>query len=414
MKRVAIGLLMLVLAAAWAFSTGQEETKEVTIKVLRHSGYDAGWMEAQSEEFTAQTGIKVEYDLVPYSQLHDKQVVELASGVGAYDVIALTDYWVAEYGKAGWLKPLDGYIADPTVYDESFKIEDIPQSLRNANSVNGKLLAIPWKFNVTVLFYRGDLVSAAPKTWDEMISAAKRLSKDGVYGVGLSLSKASFPTMFWDALYSNGGQMLSSDGKSVGFNNQKGVEALEYLLALNQVAAPGAINRHWDESAALMAQGKTAIDFFVPFLSNIVEDPEKSQVAGKIRYAAIPRKVKSSANISTWALAVTGNSRNPEEAYRFVQFLLGPSKVLDMAVELTGGVVPSRSSVLNAPELKKYPIFVAADAAAKEAYIKPQLAETPTIEDILASYCQMAANGELSAREAIQQAATDINKVLAQ
>jgi multiple sugar transport system substrate-binding protein len=413
MKRACLVLLALLVVAGLAFATGKQDTAPVTVKFLRHSGYDADPMKAFVEPFKAKTGINVQVDLVAYSEIHNKMVVELASGVGTYDLMALTDYWVAEFGAAGWLKPLDPYLADKKLNDPNFDLADISQSLRDGNSAGGKLLALPWKFNIPVLFYRTDLVKSPPKTWDEMLATAKAVATKDVYGVGYSLSKASFPTIFEDALYSNGGRLFTPDLKKVAFNSPEGVEALQYILALNALAAPGAISRHWDESGALMAQGKSAMDIFVPGQLATVSDPNKSQVVGKIGFAPIPGKKKSSANITTWALAITGNSQHPKEAFQYIQYVLSKEKLKEMTLTLKGGIIPSRSSLLKDPAVATYPLLVAAGQAVADAYAKTNIPALTAIEDIIAAYGQKAVNGELSPKDALDQAAAEANAKLA-
>ena len=62
-------------------------------------------------EFKAKTGIDVNIEVVNYAEMHTKLVPQLSSPKGGYSAIVVDFYWVGEFTKAGWLKPLDERIA---------------------------------------------------------------------------------------------------------------------------------------------------------------------------------------------------------------------------------------------------------------------------------------------------------------
>jgi sorbitol/mannitol transport system substrate-binding protein len=64
-----------------------------------------------AENFTKQTGIKVNYTVLPENDVRDKISQELSSQAGIYDISTISNYEVPFYAKAGWLAPLSDYVA---------------------------------------------------------------------------------------------------------------------------------------------------------------------------------------------------------------------------------------------------------------------------------------------------------------
>ncbi|MCK5093384.1 MAG: extracellular solute-binding protein, partial [Spirochaetes bacterium] len=58
-------------------------------------------------EFERETGIKVDFEIVNYAQMHAKLLPQLMSKKGAYDAIVVDNYWAGEFPAGGWLEPLD-------------------------------------------------------------------------------------------------------------------------------------------------------------------------------------------------------------------------------------------------------------------------------------------------------------------
>ncbi|WBB54436.1 extracellular solute-binding protein [Verrucosispora sp. WMMD573] len=415
-RMVAAATAVTLVATACGSGGGSDSDNPydgVTLRFLRHAGYDAELMQEKLADFTAETGIEVEMDTVPYSDLHNKQVLELSGGGGSYDVTAVPDFWLGEYQAAGWLRPLDDYLADEDLYDPDFDIDGIPDALLEANRVDGQLLALPWKFNTLIMFYRSDLIEQPPVDWDAWLASARAASGDGVSGVGLSLAPASFTELFMDLVVLNGGQFLNDEGTEAAFNSAEGVAALEFLRELTGVSPQGYLNRTYDDNAALMAQGATATDLLVPYQASVVEGDD-SQVAGDIGYATLPPATAgepSTSKLNTWALAVTAGSPNPEAAYQLVQYLMSPDLVEWMTTSADGAIVPARADLLTRLQ-DQYPSFASAEQAAQNAWSYPKLPEISSIENLIATELQATLAGGGSAQAGLDAAAAAVNREL--
>ena len=100
-----------------------------------------------------------------------------------------------------------------------------------------------------VVFYRTDLFEAAgitefPKTWEEYEEAAKKLTKDGVYGTIIEAMQAGEPvTHLVDWFYQAGGSIIDADN-NVTVNSPENAKAFNFMLKMmyeDESVMPGSI-----------------------------------------------------------------------------------------------------------------------------------------------------------------------------
>jgi multiple sugar transport system substrate-binding protein len=201
------------------------------------------------------------------------------------DVMALDVVWTAEFAEAGWALPLSD---DPSGEAEADATSDtLPGPLETAKWQD-KLYAVPITTNTQLLWYRADLMSEPPATWDAMVSEATRLHAAGEPSWIALQAKQYEGLVVWfnTLLESAGGQVLSEDGKTVTLTDTEEhraatVKALEIMKAV--ATAPGADPSitQTDEGTARLAleQGKAALEVNWPFvLPSMLENAVKGGV----------------------------------------------------------------------------------------------------------------------------------------
>lgn len=383
---------------------------------LRHSGYDADYMVQKAEEFYELSGIRVTIEQVAYGEVHNKMVVDISGENGIYDMIALTDYWTPEFYEGGWIIDQNQFFENPDLLDPDYNLADVSQSMLDANTINGDLLAIPWKFNSQFLFYRTDLIDAPPTNWEEQLALAEEHTGDDTFGVALALAKTSAMDVYLNLLYQNGGQLLSDDLTTCLLDSQEAKEALEYLVELSQYTNEGALNSHWNEASTLFATGGAALAPNLVSQAGGMIDPEVSSVVDSVGFAELPGSVTSAAASNTWGIAITKNSDNPEAAFLYIQYLTRADNIRELVASTNGSAVPIRSSLLSDPEfLETYPWFSVMNSIATtpgHAFAYPKTTQNAAIMDILAGHVQNAVNGTETVDEALQNAKTEIEDLL--
>ena len=201
------------------------------------------------------------------------------------DIMALDVVWTAEFAESGWALPLSD---DPAGQAEADANADtLPGPLETAKW-QGKLFAAPVTTNTQMLWYRPDLVSPPPPTWDQMISEANRLHAEGKPSWIAVQAKQYEGLVVWfnSLLESAGGRVLSEDGKTVTLvdtpeHRAATVKALQIIKSV--ATAPGADPSvtQTDEGTARLAleQGNAALQVNWPFVfASMLENAVKGGV----------------------------------------------------------------------------------------------------------------------------------------
>ena len=296
---------VLAALAAWTpFVHAQEKPYQgTTIRVGCQSSQWANVSKKMAPEFTAETGIKVEFEDIPYSVEYEKLKTAFVAGSVPYDVIWYDSMFTPEFSKQGWLQDLEPYLADKYLTPGDFNYPDdfygvtysgkYTQELADLYGVPAKgTFGIPWIAGFNVLYYRTDLLQAAglkgpPFTVEELLKAAQTLNDPakGVYGFVMSAKRDRICYDFSEYLWTFGGDFFDSKFKPI-FNSDAGVKALEYYLQLGKVAPPGTGGYHITEAWTSYMEGHAAFAWTWQDLASVAR--EKSQIIGKFKCASPP------------------------------------------------------------------------------------------------------------------------------
>src|SRR3954447_3466513 len=94
-----------------------------------------------ADNFTKQTGITVNYTVLPENDVRDKISQEFSSQAGQYDVASLSNFEIPIYAKNGWVAPMDDFISADPGFDQSDILKPMAVSLTAAD---GKLYGQPF------------------------------------------------------------------------------------------------------------------------------------------------------------------------------------------------------------------------------------------------------------------------------
>jgi multiple sugar transport system substrate-binding protein len=307
-------------------------------------------------QFEQLTGIKVTIETFPDAQLRQKTLIEATAGGGTLDVVADLPMQIAlRFWKAGWLEPLDSYLANPELTSPDFDPGDFLAGPWEIGKLEGRLVAVPFSPQTHLLYYRKDLFQkygvTPPETLEEMEQAAKRIreaalaeGQKDLYGVVFRGKKAEAVTQLSYYLHNFGGTWLD-ERRQPAINTPAAVQAIDfYGRMLRLYGPPGALNYGFPEASALFMQGRAAMFTDINILAARIEDPTKSQVAGKVGYSLIPvgpggRRVPM-LPVTSWM--VLRQSRAKEAAWLFVQWATSKENLAQILV--AGSASPRQSS----------------------------------------------------------------------
>jgi ABC-type glycerol-3-phosphate transport system substrate-binding protein len=140
--------------------------------------------------FTKETGIKVNFTVLPENDVRDKISQDFANQAGQYDVATLSNYEIPIYARNGWLHPLDSYVAEDKDFDQQDVLEPMRESL---TADDGKLYGEPFYGESSFLMYRKDVFAAkgltmpAHPTWQQVADLAAKVdgARPGMRGICL-------------------------------------------------------------------------------------------------------------------------------------------------------------------------------------------------------------------------------------
>src|SRR5688572_31449087 len=88
-----------------------------------------------ADNFTAETGIKVNFTVLPENDVRDKISQEFSSQAGQYDVATLSNFEIPIYARSRWIAPMDEYIQDDPEFDQGDILEPM---VRPRSGADGK------------------------------------------------------------------------------------------------------------------------------------------------------------------------------------------------------------------------------------------------------------------------------------
>ncbi len=408
------------------------------IKVLVTPAHYFTKFRAVSPQFTELTGIKVDFEIIPPRENREKAVLDLGAKTGNYVTHTADPMFLPLYEANQWIDPLDDYINDPKLTDKSwFNVEDIIPLWRAADSVKGKLYGMPVEGEATIHIYRKDVYEKLgikpPETLEEFKEAAKKANKfDGkIAGAALRGFRGAGQNVYiWPSLFLGfGGKWFDDKGKPQ-VNSEAGVKALEYYCDLLQnYGPPGVENMNWPEIMEAFAGGNIVQYIDANSTASIIEDKNKSKVAGLIGYQRWPKGPSGRRVTSIWNWACPINAALSKKkkiatwlylqwlASRPTQFSSAIYKETPEAVVRTG---VNRVSIWSDPEYRKVigytpnyaDVVLTSMKEDTDADWRPRVPEWPKIGEAMAVAIQSALVKQTTPKKALDEANENIAKFM--
>jgi multiple sugar transport system substrate-binding protein len=422
LKTITLVFISILFILLLFTACGQDAGKQLTLAV--NAGVEGDALKQAARDYEAQTGVHINIVEFPYSNLFDKELVDLTSRTGAYDLIMLDDPWFPRFAAEEFLTDLmplykKRNLAGP---DEDFVRTSL--ALCRHPYSTGTLYALPYLGNSQLFFYRRDIFEKhglkEPSTWDEVLAAARTISEregEGAPGGGRlygyvmraaqgNAAVADFMPIFW----AFGAEMFDAQGRPT-VNSAEGISALRFMLELGKSAPPGYSSFNADEVSAHLLQGTAAMSINWPAWIAAFSDPSKSKVIGKMAFTTMPGALKpGQAEIGNWLIAIPRDARNPEAAFDFLVWATNAEQLKRSALR---GNPPTRRSVFNDPELvAKFPTYPVQLRSLETSRPRPRTPRWNEIENAFGIFLSKANSGELAPEDAMNQANAELIKII--
>ena len=196
------------------------------------------WFETMVKSWNDSHDVKVELVYVPNNEYMDgtKLPTAFASGEGP-DLFVISPGDFLRYYNGGVL-------LDLTPFMEEKAKADFPEGVIASRMVDGKIYGLPMEVEPMAMYYSVAAFEEAgikdtPKTWEELLETAKKLTNDKRFGVLFETAPGYYQNFTWyPFMWQGGGEFQTTDGKSA-FNSPATVQALKFWQdAVNANAAP--------------------------------------------------------------------------------------------------------------------------------------------------------------------------------
>ncbi|MEM8540439.1 MAG: extracellular solute-binding protein, partial [Pseudomonadota bacterium] len=373
--------------------------------------------------FEELSGIKVELVPIPDDSLYDKAIAEFISGNASFDALQFFSPWLGDFAAPGFLYPLDE-LAEKW----GLPLDDFYETYsQNYGFFNGTMYGIPFDCDIQMVHLRKGFVeqvlggpidkSNSVPTYDELIRLSAELNKvePGVSGVGLMAAPGFWSTYTWEHIAAQAGMMLFNEDWEPIFNQDAGLKGLEIILELAKNANEGHAGAGWPENRAAWLGGQVATNISWQDSGTQAMRPDQSQIVDDFVTIYEPRIEGgrfAPPNIAGSTSVVAASAQNPEGAFLMLAFLT-TSSIMAMNEANANGVAPGYRSVLGNENLQA--VSQPAEVWGKSldhAWCAPRLPGAFPIEQAIGNEINRAVVGQISAKEALDNAAAAVKKIM--
>ncbi len=279
-----------------------------------------------AEHFTKETGIRVNFTVLPENDVRDKISQEFSSQAGQYDIASLSNFEIPIYAKAKWIANLDDFIAADPDFDQGDILKPMVTSLTSDGSVYGE----PFYGESSFLMYRKDVMEEAgltmpdKPTWQEVADIAAKLDgvEPGMKGICLR-GQPGWGQIFaplTTVVNTFGGTWFEEDW-TPKVDAPEFEEAVQFYVDLvRNHGEKGAPQAGFVECLNNLTQGNVAMWYDATSAAGSLE-AEGSPVKGKLGYAAAPVvKTDSSGWLYAWSWAIQEASTKKDDAWKFMSW----------------------------------------------------------------------------------------------
>ena len=317
---------IFTLSAISFFSLSTVAETSVTFWHMEGVPHRVDRIQTLIDEFNqANPDIEVKQEVQSWGDIYAKAPASVAAGTAPEILVGIPDFTpiLAEMGAA---QPVEDFVSE---LDSKYGFY---QKALDQYTYNGHTWAVPlWNMALSVWYRKSVLEEAGvapPKNWSELKAAAKALTKDGMYGIGLPGNKQLYTdqTIYSFMVNSGASEIYNSDG-SLRFDNPATVSAYAAYKDLYQYSAPDAANWTWGEAEACFASNSCAM-----ILQFTVISTYESQAGGdagdlgviQIPYADGMADSAGTVSYVNSAMIMTEDQAKMDASKKFLSFLMEP------------------------------------------------------------------------------------------
>jgi|GEM_PF-226361 len=322
-------------------------SSQVALRMIGPEDIGGAWAEVIRNFHEEHPDIKMNYISGPWStdERQNMYIRSFLSG-NPFELVYMDVIWTANFAQRGWLLPLDSWF--PQEEQEKFLPGDI-----EASHYKRHIYRVPVRSDVGMLYYRKDLISEPPESWEEFEHLCRTTSNPPErYGIVFQgMQYEGLICNYLEYLWGAGGTVLD-ENEEVCLETRENIEALRFMKKI--------IEEGWAPRSVLTFQEQHSLEFFEkgkalfmrnwPYAWNRLNH---SPLKGKVGIVPFIHKAgqKSAGTLGGWGLGIAQGMKHPEAAWKFIEFATSANaqKILHMK----RGAVPTRKSLFDDTDIQK-------------------------------------------------------------
>ncbi len=409
----------IVLGGASLSGTGQAQAADLTIS-CGAVGAELTLCEQGVARWEAQTGHEVDIVSTPNSSTERLSLYQqiLSAQSSDIDVMQIDVVWPGLL--ANHLLDLGEALGEDAAAGHF-------ETIVANNTIDERLVAMPWFTDAGVLYYRKDLLEAhgvaPPETWEQLteiateIQAAEReAGNDRMWGYvfqGRAYEGLTCNALEWIASY-GGGTIVDAEGE-ITIDNAQAAEALDLAASwIGNISPDGVLNYTEEEARGIFQSGNAVFMRNWPYAWSLAQS-EASEVRDKVGVVKLPSAEgqTSAATLGGWNLAVSRYTENPELAADLVAFLTGEAEQKRRAIE--GAYNPTLAALYEDEEvLAAVPFFGTLYDTFTNAVARPSAPTGDNYGRVSNSFfnaVHQVLSGDQSGAEAVSQVDSELSRI---
>jgi ABC-type glycerol-3-phosphate transport system substrate-binding protein len=385
------------------------------------------------DAYVKETGYPVKIVPVGFDVMNAKIVEDMINPTPTYDIVQVVGSNISRIVEKGdYLLPLE----DTLPSDVKSNVDwDIP-SLYYLDPRDGKkhLWGISAEQSYQIGYYNSEMFDAAgidhyPKTYDEVVDFAPRLTKSDqqLYGICLDFADDNMELQWKQGYCAYDQYMYDKDTGEPVFNNDAGRTITNIFRELWSKKAMNPESINIDSSGTkiqIYANGKAAFIWsWSPLGYAMAENPDSSQIVGKTKFGLPPggplKKVSSQPTIN--AYGVVKNSKRIDRAMHFINWMSASDDALKAYMgekagqEKSFGLLPNK----HVYDLYADRPYMSYHKAAEEAWMSAPRFDTyfyrpwtGELIDIMNRVLKKAVTGDMAVNAALDQSVAELKEVM--
>jgi len=371
-------------------------------------------------EFQEKTGIKVNYDTPGFPVYNQRADLELSTKGSGFDVLNVTFIYTSRWIGAGWLTPLDPFIADANKTPANWDFADfVPGSVQPMRDKAGAVYGIPWISDVLIAAAaRFDLLTAngfgMPDTLDELEKALQVVNKkDGASGF---ITENHWGWIYPAYLQAFGGNVFRNppDDLMPTLDTPEAAAAAETLARLlNSYGPEAAAGYTYDQVTEALRAGRINYSTHNHAFCALLGE-EGSKVTKTSNFSMIPKGPKGCfPGVASHGWGIPVGAKNKDASWEFIKWSLSRDLIQRMTQKHGLGSV-TRKSLIGSADYKQRMVingidtgqlFLDSIAMSEQGYMKYRTVHVyPQANAQITQALGRIISGQMKAKESLAQA----------